>query len=148
MLFTHTWEKILSGEKTQTRRIRKPEHDISAAETCIFAYRPYRILWEVGHKYAVQPGRGKPTIKYAFTDANTLAYWHPSDPLPSVQEWIPARIRITNIRQECVGDISEADAVAEGFTGRDEFLRVFKQINPKSGLNTPVWVLTFELVKG
>jgi hypothetical protein len=132
MLFTHTWEKILSGEKTQTRRIRKPEHDISAAETCIFAYRPYRILWEVGHKYAVQPGRGQKNVGH---------------------------IRITSLRCENIQDITEADAIAEGCaavyhnTAREVYARLWNtvhKVNPANWWdeNPQVWVLTFELVKG
>lgn len=43
MIFQHTYERVLSGEKTQTRRLRPP-----------------RVA--VGRSYAVQPGRGKKSV--------------------------------------------------------------------------------------
>ncbi|MFA4974630.1 MAG: ASCH domain-containing protein [bacterium] len=43
MIFQHTWQQVLDGTKTQTRRLR--------------AQPPY-----VGRTYAVQPGRGKPAV--------------------------------------------------------------------------------------
>jgi len=45
MIFAKTWEKVLSGEKTQTRRIKRG---------------PYKL----GHVYAVQPGRGKKAVAH------------------------------------------------------------------------------------
>lgn len=46
MIFQHTWEQVLAGTKTQTRRIAKG------------ASPP----WRVGRSYAVQPGRGKHAV--------------------------------------------------------------------------------------
>ncbi len=46
MIFQHTWEQILAGTKTQTRRLAK-----GAAPP-----------WRVGRSYAVQPGRGKHAV--------------------------------------------------------------------------------------
>ena len=43
MIFQHTYQLVLSGRKTQTRRIRPP-----------------RVT--VGRSYAVQPGRGKKSV--------------------------------------------------------------------------------------
>lgn len=43
MIFQHTCELVLSGRKTQTRRLRRP-----------------RVV--VGRSYAVQPGRGKRSL--------------------------------------------------------------------------------------
>lgn len=48
MIFSHTWEKVLSGEKTQTRRLKKPGQK--------------RSVYKVGQTYAVQPGRGKKAV--------------------------------------------------------------------------------------
>lgn len=102
-------EKILSGEKSQTRRLVHPEDceeyfsippeyghrlcgeiyavvypRISRATTCEYD----AVRYAVGKTYAVCPGRGKPAI---------------------------GRIRITAIEREDVRDISEEDAIAEGF---------------------------------
>ncbi len=46
MIFQHTWEQVLAGTKTQTRRLAKG------------ALPP----WRVGRSYAVQPGRGKHAV--------------------------------------------------------------------------------------
>ena len=43
VIFQHTYELVLSGRKTQTRRVRPP-----------------RV--SVGRSYAVQPGRGKKSV--------------------------------------------------------------------------------------
>jgi len=48
MIFQHTHAKVLSGQKTQTRRIVKDE-------TC-----PYQI----GHEYGIQPQRGHISVAH------------------------------------------------------------------------------------
>lgn len=72
MIFAHTWEKVLSGEKTQTRRIVKPGEviigigDAKWIENRNKAWKNtdnvFYTLYSTGHTYAVQPGRGKPAI--------------------------------------------------------------------------------------
>ena len=96
MIFQHTWQKVLDGSKTQTRRIIKPDQCLSSSSL----YEPYlavvqrlqgynwKDVYRVGVDYAVQPGRGKPAV---------------------------ARIRITDIRREDVRTISAPDIRAEGF---------------------------------
>ena len=147
MIFQHTLEEVLSGKKTQTRRLVHPLHytrlnggratvmrAVNATPDELAAWLEHRrknvcsacdgyggiyfprggfsmicgrcggrgtktecvppfetrVQWEIGRTYAVQPGRGKPAV---------------------------ARIRITNIRQERLCDITAADARAEGFSG-------------------------------
>jgi len=136
MIFQYTWEKVLAGQKTQTRRIVKPEHwefcdgPELAIDTVFYGTR---IKWQVGRTYAVQPGRGKPAV---------------------------GRIKITAIRKERVQDITEADAVAEGFAGlcgygvymepRDHFFEAWNEINNRPGCRVEdkpaVWVLELEQV--
>lgn len=94
MIFQHTHELVLSGDKTQTRRLVKPGDELhSWWENDRVGFRKAvqmdsgRIRWEVGRTYAVQPGRGQKAI---------------------------ARIRITDIRREPLQAITEAEAEAEG----------------------------------
>ena len=121
MIFQHTWEKVLSGEKTQTRRIVKPGDGFTTPLSVgvVGRYRGHvittipnyakpspgfnniysvcngkRTVYQVGKDYAVQPGRGKPAV---------------------------ARIEIVNIRREHVRRISREDAKAEGFVNQYDF---------------------------
>jgi hypothetical protein len=59
-----------------------------------------------------------------------------------------SRIRITEIREERLGDITEADAVREGFADRAAFLAYFGTLHKGPiDLTLPVWVVSFEVVK-
>lgn len=116
--------KILASEKTQTRRMVKSDdkgwyrHDNLEKMDCVV--RNTTVQWMVNRDYAVCPGRGKYQV---------------------------GRIRVTALRKECVQDITDTDAVREGFANRQQFLDVFRKINPKSQLTDAVWVIDFELVR-
>ncbi len=118
MIFAHTLDKILCGEKRQTRRLVKPGEHLTtkSGKAAVVAKR---TVYEVGKTYAVQPNRGKKAV---------------------------ARILLTGLRREKILDISTADAVAEGFLSRDEFLKTWHNIHgAKADLLHEVWVLEFEL---
>ena len=189
MIFTPEHVRlIVEGRKTQTRRlVKKPDHLLAIGETgkfheflddankwapptieratyeypgdgvyittykhggwlngsvCVEPEWTHRALYIIGKTYAVQPGRGKPAA---------------------------ARIRITDIRQERLQDISEDDAQAEGvyfvprmagYTHRDIFgyyldaksvySELWDRINKRKGTrwqdNPLVWVISFEAV--
>jgi hypothetical protein len=161
MIFQHTWQQVLDGSKTQTRRISKPGEELRDMPVAALVQYPAvvtftissvfhwnwtpkpRVKWQVGRTYAVQPGRGKKAV---------------------------GRIRLTGIRQERVQDITEDDARAEGchidadvtgepFGGYDVavvwartvYAHLWDAIHNKCGErwadNPLVWVLTFELVE-
>jgi hypothetical protein len=137
MQFAHTFEKVLSGEKTMTRRLVVQELDALYEGAVIRCSEPPRVRWEVGNTYAVQPGRGKPAV---------------------------ARIRITDIRREDVRNISDEDVRAEGFEWRSVFLETWCNMHDKAAITDSrmfwlenihrrpaerydAWVLTFEVVK-
>ena len=60
MIFQHTWERVLSGDKTQTRRIVK--WDESLVRPPLTVITPDRAKYQVGKTYAVQPARTKKGI--------------------------------------------------------------------------------------
>jgi hypothetical protein len=95
---------IREGIKTQTRR---PVSDGDTLETELyegfFNEAPFqhvavtnngRIRWQVANFYAIQPRGGAKGIGF---------------------------IQMTDIRQERLGDITQADALAEGFASREAF---------------------------
>lgn len=117
MIFQHTWEKVLSGEKTQTRRLRLPGDKAmggwieapSATSSGImgdtaYIWRNYNTIYQVGKTYAVQPGRGKKAV---------------------------ARIQITGIRSEDVRSLSINDLYAEGFDEYLHFMMTWMQMHDK-----------------
>lgn len=118
MIFAHTLEKVLNGTKTQTRRLVKAGEQLTADGVCIRTARGRR-LYQVGKTYAVQPARGKRAV---------------------------ARIRVTRLRCEDVGDISAEDAHAEGFASPCAFLEAWRAIHgTKADLSARVWVICFQL---
>ena len=121
MIFQFTLTQVLSLEKTQTRRIVKPNE-----VACRVQYNRIdtvrhdnRVKWRVGQTYSIQPGRGKPQV---------------------------ARLEITRIRSETVTRISTADAIAEGFSCRADFLSTWKTIHGEKSLDFRVWVIEFKVI--
>lgn len=152
MIFQHTIDKVLSGEKTQTRRIVKPGDVRVCVESPFGGWQPVKITgigkynqsiirWEIGNTYALQRGRG---VK------------------------AEGRIRITGIRREDVRDISEADVKAEGFASYEHFVQTWSYMHDAAACREAdklkgihicgaartrpaeryqAWAITFELVK-
>jgi hypothetical protein len=143
MLFQHTWKYVVSGQKTQTRRLAQkgdiasvdesdPNRPISKVIRTADAGAP-KTLYEVGKTYSVQPGVAKKTV---------------------------GNIRLTAIRRERLQDLSEADALKEfpvtsseaNVTDAQWALKTFKEtwntMVSSSGArwedNPEVWVLEFE----
>ncbi len=126
MQFNATWQDVLAGRKTMTRRIAKPTDTAvmggQRGDEVEAVRGPKMLRWAVGRTYPVQPGRGKHAI---------------------------GRIRITAIRYcEQAGGISEEDARAEGFESASEFRAVYGRLNGAETLNQPCWALSFAVVDG
>lgn len=127
MLFQHTLDKVLSGEKTLTSRLVKPgeeancwhvngDDDLTIDEIIIPRAKPtlygdtWRSVHVVGETYAVQPGRGKPAV---------------------------ARIRVLAIKRYDVREISAEDVLAEGFQSRLGFLETWTAIHDRAAAFYP-----------
>jgi hypothetical protein len=143
MLFLHTWKYVVSGQKTQTRRLVQqgdyalvdetdPNRPITQIIRTADAGVP-KPLYEVGKIYSVQPGVAKKTV---------------------------GNIRVTAIRRERLQDITETEALKElplnsleeGVSDAQWALKTFMGtwniVNPEPGVrwedNPEVWVLEFE----
>jgi hypothetical protein len=119
----------------------------------------------------VQPKRGRPGAWWCNTADG--AWWDMNlpdigelDDWPCRDDWRPLRIRLLDIRQERVQEISEDDAWAEGcpwsramgqynpayevLDPREWYANLWDSINTKPGTrwadNPEVWAITFEVV--
>ena len=150
MIFQHTWEQVLDGSKTQTRRLALMQDTFDCSHYLnllvgspadgygTFAYgvdtvrRAGRTVFYRGQSRAVQPGRGKGAV---------------------------GRILITGIWLHRPQDITEDDCWAEGISRgsgqletelpRFHFMALWDTIHDKRGErwadNPLVWILTFTL---
>lgn len=129
-------KKIISGEKTMTRRLRKENEnvilddngDIFSVVEEIGSLQPYvtRLKWQVGNSYAVCHGRGK--AQYEIVKGASCS---------------PLWITITAIKRENLLDISTKDACKEGYENTHKFFQAFSKINKLTEFNSEVWVLEF-----
>ena len=124
MIFQHTIDKVMSGEKWQTRRLvmqRLTEDygykqlyyggdnlvtdgEVWRSPEKLGQRRKGFCLYKVGKTYPIQPGRGKKAV---------------------------GRIELVNIRREDVRRISRTDAQAEGFASVNEFLELWVKMHDK-----------------
>lgn len=142
---------ILSGRKTQTRRIVKP------GKPCPYGQAGER-LW-VREAWGRHPE--SPAIVYR-ADADCLPHpfgrlgepkWRPSIHMPRAYSRI--LLEITGIRQERLHDISNSDALAEGveprlgYSAAYCFARLWESIHGPDawGADPLVWVVGFQPVK-
>jgi hypothetical protein len=135
MIFQQTHGLVLSGRKTQTRRVYNQDTDhmggkiVGAGANVKFLHELYskgRLKWGAWCEYAVQPGRGKPAV---------------------------GRIRITGMSIERLQNITEADARAEGVASIEEFQALWETIHGKKpgerwADNPLVVVIEFVCVEG
>jgi hypothetical protein len=95
-------EPILSGRKTQTRRMGKKRWNVGSVHQC--ATRLF-------------------------------------DP-----DAVFARVKLLAVEQEPLGWIDDYGATLEGYESRDHYLQAWNRINGDTELDTPVWVVEFEVV--
>ena len=160
-------EAILAGRKTMTRRIVKygENYETTTDDKKIgYVFKEgfkTRTKWQVGKKYAVCPGRGKPQVWYCpkclkLCENKIMLNKKDSIIISNCSCHIqtkPLFVEITEIRKEKLLEISEEDAKEEGFSCRGDFYLTFAQINKKlfekhcqekeGKWNPDVWVLEF-----
>jgi len=124
MIFQYTWARVLSDQKTQTRRLVQAsdrlwtiEHEGRAPEKVL--WRGDKVKWRTGRSYAVQPGRNRKGV---------------------------AKIRLLDIRYQFLGHVSEEEARAEGFSSLAEFIETWTRIHGQFDREQPVWALEFRLI--
>jgi hypothetical protein len=172
MMYFKQIDEIVAGTKTQTRRIVK-ENEMPLTSwtpdhiTDVVIMRKngpttdFRLKWQVGRDYAVSPGRGKPGVWWREATKHYPPQW--TEFFIDECGWNPLRIRLTAIRQEYVQDISEEDALAEGYGDWpydpnvkhpnyfDWYRDLWQSINTRKGTrwqdNPLCWVLEFQVVK-
>lgn len=137
-------QKILTGDKTQTRRpVKQGEAlvELDGLKTLLTAGG--RIKHQQGRDYAVQYGRGKPMCWYKPADedesARLLSYgWYKElilmQPDLRLCDYLPMRIRLADIWFEDVRQIRYSHARQEGFGGEIDFLRVWCEFYDTVGL--------------
>jgi hypothetical protein len=86
MIFAHTLDQVIQGQKWQTRRLVKASDCL--VEGVAIQRGTNRILYAVGKTYAVQPNRGKKAV---------------------------ARILLTGLRRERVADITAVRCTSRRF---------------------------------
>ena len=148
-------QKFRAGLKTQTRRVSPPKFNVgdvvAIAEPCTVSLHNGAVFGlRVRCTYAAD-GEHEDCLDGEELDRSAKM---PTviNRTPRSARFMPgwaerSRIRITEIRQEALGDITEADAVREGFTSRQDFLAYFGTLHKGPiDLTRPVWVVSFEVV--
>ncbi len=83
--------------------------------------RPYRrFVYRVGKTYAVQPGRGERAV---------------------------ARIEVLAVRKQPLGEITRAEAVAEGCANLASFRKLWTEKHGGFDPDEVVWVMEFRLLQ-
>ena len=172
MLFnTDMVRAILSGRKTQTRRICKgqPQDGVTSPEALGYEppYKPGDILWvrETWNGGRLFGQKGNGYVYAADYKGQSALGWRPSIHMP--KDAARLFLRINEVRMERLQDISEDDAMAEGACGgeyldeqgnsmgiiypHEDFAQIWDSTIKKADLphygweaNPWVWVIEFE----
>ena len=156
-LSLHMAQKFHAGLKTQTRRVSPPKFNVgdvvAIAEPCTISISPCRAMGCASYLRCEYAAGGRVTLENdAATVTRCAKMKSVQNATPRSARFMPgwaerSRIRITEIREERLGDITEADAIAEGFTDRAAFLAYFGTLHKGPiDLTRPVWAISFEVV--
>lgn len=159
---TPMMQSLRAFQKTQTRRMSPPRFKVGdtvgVIETHRISYGAPTMMEVIsgGRSDRLHLTYKVDRVVVANTDPAEIArlrdmltvqkhQWRPPMFLP---DWaVRTRIRITKIEEQRLGDITEADAIAEGFTDRAAFLDYFGALHKgPADLTLPVWAIHFEVV--
>lgn len=143
---------LRAGLKTQTRRVSPPRFKVGdvlgVAEPCRVTVEDDQ--WLVHCRYEVDG---------AWKHREDRDEWTRCCMMPTVvgnklrsgrfmPDWaVRTKVRITQIGQQPLGDITNKDAHAEGFGSRDAFLDYFGTLHKGPvDLTLPVWAIHFEVL--
>lgn len=126
-------QAILSGKKTQTRRLMRSEKARYAQGDLLYV----RENWaenEAGN------------VIYQ-ADQNRPINWKPSIHMPKAYARI--FLRVTGVRSEKLHDMSQEDALAEGLHSKEAYFDFWQEQHGLKALqeNPSVWVIDFEVIK-
>lgn len=148
--FAYTWEWLFRKSpytnhlKTETRRLVKAGQFLAVSNWWVLSGSPTneigaRVIYEVAKTYAIQPGRGKPTIFWDRTTEGKVQTsmddsWLRFEPDFFEQaNWKPGRFKLLRLAREDVRSISDEDARREGFRNALHFLEQWSWIHDPGG---------------
>ncbi len=162
---TENVKAILNGQKTQTRRVIKPQPnnlyplqqwvDDKPQPTDTYVEFPSYKYFQCPYGQVGQRLWVKETFNDYFVPLGII-YKANGNPIPNNEKWRPSihmprwasriTLEITEIRVERQLDITLEDAIAEGFGEVKEFNETFLRLNPKlKEVNPWVWVIEFAI---
>lgn len=134
---------ILDGRKNMTRRVYKPRFDKWEVRDRLWVRETYLIATRKdGHQKIIYQATDPNLLEIGFDYAvecskkTQLPLWKPSIFMPRKLSRI--LLEITELKRELLRDVSEADALREGFENKREFLDYFEKINPEMKWENPV----------
>ena len=162
--------KIVSGQKVQTRRLVKDKELYNSDNgDIVVVHKNKKTKWLVGNKYSIQPCRGKKTVEYCLCCKKSDPVINSTGTCESCNLFFlhtPLQIRILAIRKEKLMKITETEARKEGFPiemfpdkrARNSFLKYFHYVNNLNRAentkvkgafyNPDVWVIDFTTTLG
>lgn len=163
-MFKSTWRPVLTGEKTETRRLIRPGMKVvlfPGTSSVATVYGNKRVIYQAGKSYAVQPGCGRFGLYYirrGRTLAAPLYIWSEWGlSTPTIPGFTPARIEILAMYVESLKDMERVNALREGcpVTELKNPLRWYRdlwdELNPQKGArwedDPDVLVIRFRLVE-
>ncbi len=147
--------------KTETRRVSPPAFSVgeivAVAEPCRITYGPPTMTEVIcGHRgdrlhlrYRADDkviANCDPVEIARMRDMQTVQrrQWRSGRFMPAWAE--RTRLRIVGIEEQRLGDITETDARAEGFTDRAAFMAYFGTLHSETAQEMRVWVIRFEVL--